>query len=96
MTSVPRSPSVPQPFPGNGVDTRSPVPLPLRERGTGNGSGGITDDECSPTCIGCQTPTHGTPSICDTCADERADHRASKARARTADYRARTSKESTR
>ena len=36
----PRSPSVPQAFPGNGVDHRSPVPLPIRERGTGNGPAG--------------------------------------------------------
>lgn len=72
MTSVPRSPSVPQPFPGNGVDTRSPVPLPIRERGTGNGSGGIADQRCSPPCIGCGEPTPGNPSICKACADERA------------------------
>lgn len=36
MTTVPRSPSVPKAFPGNGSGTRSHVPLPIgeRERGT--------------------------------------------------------------
>ena len=48
MTSVPRSPSVPQAFPGNGVDPRSPVPLPIWERGKGNGSEGCTPVGRSP------------------------------------------------
>lgn len=33
-------------------------------------------------CIGCHKPTHGEPSICDTCADERATHGREKARTR--------------
>ncbi len=55
--AFPRSPSVPQAFPGTGVDPRSPVPLPIRERGTGNGQEGITTERRSPDpCNACGRP----------------------------------------
>lgn len=47
-------------------------------------------------CTGCGEPTPGNPSLCAACARERATHRSSKAIHRAADWRARTTKETTR
>ena len=49
-------------------------------------------DHMTP-CIGCSKPTHGDPSICDTCAAERATHGRDKARTRATQLEARLSKE---
>lgn len=47
-------------------------------------------------CQACGVDLPSPPSLCSPCMDERATHRHRKARSRAAEYRARTTKESTR
>lgn len=94
-----RAPSVPQGTAKTPQSDRAPVPLSI---GTGHGTRVVEvrthdfETKSVPPCIACGQPTDGPPSICSTCADERAAHRRSKRIARAQELDARLTKETKR